>query len=198
MNRFLKTNLQWLSLLGLALMLILLTFLFRPNSPQFQLNADNSMKLILDPAGTIRPQDLANRQLVDIRSEELYAMGHPTNAISMPLRKLLDKASVQRFNELLHEGKEVVLCGSNELQATAPWLLLRQLGYRNILLLEGGIGQNGMLLETDQAASEKSVIDKSLLSSKPETGQAPESKSEVKKAEVVLPVRKAASAGGGC
>jgi hypothetical protein len=72
------------------------------------------------------------------------------------------------------------------------------MGYKNILLLKGGITDSGELKDTESPATEASVVDLSAIQTKTAGPSTPAIKAETKKAEVVIPVKKAASSGGGC
>jgi rhodanese-related sulfurtransferase len=198
MNRFLKTNSPWLSLLGVAVLIVVLAFLLRPKTPEYQINANSTLKLMNDQSCMITVQGVAGKQLIDIRTADLFAQGHPLNAINIPVRQLLEDESIELLNQILRNGKVAVLYGSDELQATAPWLLLQQMGYKNLLLLKGGITASGELKDTESPATEASVVDLSAIQTKPAGSSTPATKAETKKAEVVIPVKKAASSGGGC
>ena len=196
MNHFVKTNSLWLSLLGLAVVIVVLTFLFRPLSAHYRTNAKESIMLMNDRTTEIELKDLTGKQLIDIRQEELYSQGHASSAINIPIRQLLDKESLQLFDNLLKNNKEAVLYGNTELQATAPVFLLRQLGYKNLKLLKGGINPTNEFIPPAPAMIEVSVVDTSAIHQKTEQTQiAPAIQ---KKGEAVLPVRKGATAGGGC
>jgi rhodanese-related sulfurtransferase len=198
MNPFLKKNSPWLGLLGLALFIILLAFIFRPESLHYQIDTAQSLKIMNDQGYEVPISNVAGKQLIDIRSAELFAQGHPENAINIPVRQILDESSIELFQQLTDQGKEAVLCGMDELQATAPWLLLQQLGIKNVKRLKGGISPGGALTETALASSETSVVDTSAIRYKSEVPGAPVKTAAKKKAETVIPVRKEASTGGGC
>ena len=46
MDRLFKTNMLWFSLPGMAVILILLAYLFRPNSLDYKMNVGESLKLV--------------------------------------------------------------------------------------------------------------------------------------------------------
>jgi rhodanese-related sulfurtransferase len=198
MNSFLKTNSTWLSLLGLAVIIVFLAFIFRPKSPEYQISAVKALKLMNDQSMTVAVKDIAGKQLIDIRPINLFEQGHAANAINIPIRMLLDKKSIELFDELLENGKDAIFYGSDELQATAPWLLLQQLGYKNLKLLKGGLDANGEFIETALPSTEVSVIDPTAFQAKPQGITTPESKVEKKKPETIVPVKKAVTSGGGC
>lgn len=198
MNRFLKINSLWLSLLGLAVLIVVLAFVFRPMSHEYQITSNQALKLINNQFKQIDVKNIAEKQIIDIRSENLFAEGHPGNAINIPIRQLLDDTSIEMFDQFLEDGKEVVLYDNDELQATSPWLLLQQLGYHNIFLLKGHVNSVGELVETELASSETSVVDISVIRQKSQGLTAPNQMGEKKKPEIIKQVRKEASSGGGC
>ena len=198
MNRFLKDNILWLSLLGLALLVVISAYIFRPNYPNYQTDIKQSLNLILNQSKQVSVKDIADKQIIDIRPSDLFVQGHSQNAVNIPIRQLLEKESLEWLRKYTENGKEVVLCGSNELQATAPWILLQQLGYKNILVLKGGISNRGELVDTELAASEATIIDMTAIHSNTDAAQPPAQSEVKKKPEAVIPVRKAASSGGGC
>ena len=198
MNRFLKTNSPWLSLLFLAVTVVVLAYLVRPKYPEYHAGLEETTRLMADQSKQILVQDIAGKQLIDIRPANVYAQGHPANAVSIPLRQLLDKESVVLLDKLLKNGQEAVIFGSDELQATAPWLLLQQLGYKNLKLLKGGYTSQNEFKETPAASNEIPAFDKTAFQVKPELNKATDNQTIRKTTETVIPVRRPASTGGGC
>ena len=198
MNRFLKTNSPWLSLLFLAVTVVVLAYLFRPKYPEYNAGLEETTRLMTDQSKQILVQDIAGKQLIDIRPANVYAQGHPANAVSIPLRQLLDKESVRRLDQLLGNGQQAVMFGSDELQATAPWLLLQQLGYKNLKLLKGGYTSQNEFKETPAASNEIPAFDKTAFQVKSELNKATDNQTVRKTTETVIPVRRPAATGGGC
>lgn len=198
MNPFIKSNKLWLSLLGLAVIIVFLAFLFKPKTLDFKISADQAVKLMSDSQMQVSIPSLAGKQLIDIRPSDLFIQGHPENAINIPARNLLDAEALELLDDIQHSGQIAVLYGSDELQAVAPALLLAQMGYSNVKYVKGGFKNNGEFKETESASDENTAIDmKSVLvnSSASISGDA---KPENKKAETVVPVKKQSSSGGGC
>jgi rhodanese-related sulfurtransferase len=195
MNPFIKTNKLWLGLLGLSVIIVFLAFLFRPKSPEYQTEINQAVKMMIDPQNQVGLSDLAGKQLIDIRSSELFAQGHPENAINIPVRNLLDKESLELFDRLLKSSQVAILYGSDELQAVAPCLLLQQMGYTNLKTTKGGYVATNEFKETALSTSEVMLLDTETMKAKQEIN-APST--EKKKPQVVVPVRKEASSGGGC
>ena len=143
-------------------------------------------------------KDLAGKQLIDLRTEEVFLKGHPEGAINLPIRQLLDEESLETLDNLLESSKTAVLVGNNELQATSPLFLLRQMGYTNLKLLKGGLSSTNEFVATDLAATEVSVIDTAAIHVKPGQVNQAATSSPTIKTESIKPVKKAVSAGGGC
>ncbi len=198
MNRFLKKNKLWLGFLMVGVVVVVLAFTFRPVTIHYQKSAGESLKLLNDQTLQVAIEDIAGKQLIDIRPAELFAQGPPENTINIPIRKLLDDESVELFDRLLKNGQETVLYGSDELQATAPVLLLQQLGYTNVKQLKGEISGTREFQVSGLAATEVSVIDTSAMRVKTEIKKAPENTPVKKKPEAVIPVRQEVTSGGGC
>jgi rhodanese-related sulfurtransferase len=195
MNRFIESNKPWLSLLGLAIIIVFLAFLFRPKSPEYKTETAQAMKMMIDPQNQVSISNLVGKQLIDIRSEELFAQGHPENAINIPVRNLLDKKSLELYDRLLKSRQETVLYGSDELQATAPCLLLQQMGYTNLKTIKAGFGSSNEFKVSALRSTEVMLLDTATMKAKQEIK---EPETEKKKPQAVVPVRKGASAGGGC
>lgn len=198
MNRFIESNKPWLSLLGLAVIIVFLAFLFRPKSMEYQLGADKVLRLMNDQSMLVAVKDIGGKQLIDIRTAELFAQGHPENAINIPLRNLLDDEAIEVYDQLLNNGKEAIIYGSDELQATAPCLLLHQMGYQNLKILKGGFTSANEFKESVLASTETSVLDISAIRVNPELVKTTVTKPEKKNPEAIVPVRKQATSGGGC
>ena len=198
MDRFLNSNKLWLGLPALAVVIILLAYLFRPDSLDYKMNVGESLKLVNDPSLIVEVKDLAGNQLIDIRSEEVFLKGHPEGAINLPIRQLLDEESLETLDELLESGKTAVLVGNTELQATSPLFLLRQMGYTNLKLFKGGISATNEFVATDLVATEVSVIDTAVIHAKPVLTNPTATNSPSVKKESIKPVNKEVSAGGGC
>ena len=198
MNRFLKNNSTWLGLSALALFIILFAYIFKPNPPEYNLNASQSLKLINDKTIAIAIKDMEGKQAIDIRSAEMYSRGHVENAVNVPARQILDKESIQLFRQLKSEGKVAVIYGSDELQAISPWLLLQQLGYKNILRLKGGFTSDNKLAETNLPSTESSVLDTSVLHANLGVSTVSKPLTNKPKPESINLGKKASAAGGGC
>ena len=194
MNRFIKSNKLWLGLLSLAVFIVFLAFLIRPKSDEYQTGVTQSVKMITDQNLYIPVSGLPGKQLIDLRPADRFAQGHAEMAINIPVRNLLDNESLELFDRLKKNGQEAVLYGNDELQAIAPCLLLQQMGYSNLKMLKGEFITNNQFKETAQPATEVMLLDATAMQAKKETTPT----TTQKRPQVVVPVRKETSSGGGC
>lgn len=195
MNPFIKSNKPWLSLLGVAVVIVFLALVFKPKSIEFQTKAKQSVSLISDKTLEVSVSNLSGKQLVDIRPADQFAQGHTELAINIPVRNLLDGESLELFERLQKNGQEAVLYGADELQCVAPCLLLQQMGYSNVKFLKGGLAADNKFYETTGAAAETIQLDRAALKATQPTATV---EPEKKKAQAVIPARKETSSGGGC
>ncbi|MCU1592808.1 MAG: rhodanese [Frankiales bacterium] len=81
---------------------------------------------------TIRPQDVGEELLLDVREQDEWSAGRAPNAVHIPLYDLPD-----RFDEIPADRPLNVVCkvGSRSAQATA-WLIAQGVDARNV---EGGM-----------------------------------------------------------
>ena len=195
-KHFLQQNRLLIGMPSLAIVLILVVYILRPNSLGYQLNGTQSVILVNDPSGLVEIKDLSGKQLIDIRPAELYTKGHPDGAINIPLRMLMDEEVVEIFDQFAKEKKEAVLFGADELQATAPLFLLQQLGYHNIKQLKGGYSDKNVFTEPAIGSNEQMQLDPALIHANKVTTD--QEVNTPKKVEVVVPRKKEVTKGGGC
>jgi rhodanese-related sulfurtransferase len=97
-------------------------------------------------AGTefIHPDELAHWlvnqdptiQLIDLRTPEEYATFHLDEAINIPLSELL----AEEWVDYLDQGTKMnILYSNGTTRAHQAWMILRQLGYENNYVLQGGL-----------------------------------------------------------
>jgi len=75
-------------------------------------------------------------QLIDIRSLNEFEKFSLQGAINIPIDNLLAPEFVETFDQ---DVKLNVFYGNGTTQANEAWMLLRQLGYKNIYVLRGGL-----------------------------------------------------------
>ncbi len=81
-------------------------------------------------------KDTANYQFIDVRSAHEFIGSHLPDAINIPLsKKFLCDANMKQLNQ---DKKILVLFGKNSSQSVATFLLLKQLGFKNMKVALGG------------------------------------------------------------
>ena len=141
--------------------------------------------------------------LIDIRNQFEFDKGHIEGAVNINAIELLNEKNSNIFKELEEGNKTAVLYGNNPDEANTAFILLYQLGYKNIKILSIDISYSQNKLITKSSNIEQSVSDinafidesrkKASLTSKP--------KSEViKPLKKVVPLKKKKKmpAEGGC
>jgi len=180
---------------------------------KYELSPTESLALLNDPASGITPQQAVDLQkdgagktvFIDIRNSIAFEKGHLKNAVNIPVRELFTKESRTVFHDLEKAGQEAVLYGETQQQATGPWLMLRQTGYKNVKLFTGNYSQldpanADSLTRLLPQLNETTLIDTAALKlvSSPTTAGKGNAKPAITDKKTVAPVKKGASSGGGC
>ena len=211
---FLKTNRLFLAALLLLIVIISVLLNLRTPSVSYRMSPDKLAAMLADSGNQVSPLILyeqlsknnSNTIPVDIRSTDEFTKGHIEKAVNIPVRELLQKRSISFFRELKKANSIAILYGEDQLQASGPWMLLKQVGIENIRVLQGGYAFYNTLplpdslikIRTADLRVEVPQIDTSRFR-KPGQITSIVSPSEGKKApEKVIPVKKKGSTGGGC
>jgi rhodanese-related sulfurtransferase len=144
MHELLKT--QRISIAVLVIALVLLIGLMAKTSPKspFIMTATEMLTLIptvkhttVDMAKKVNG-DTNNYTFIDLRSPYDFEVSHIPNAKNIPTAFLLDDENKELLQQYLDENRKVILYGSSQRQAMSPWLLLTEIGFSNITVLESG------------------------------------------------------------
>lgn len=73
--------------------------------------------------------------LIDVRSPEEYENFHIKSAINVPLEKLFSSEGLEQ----LDRTKLLILYSNGGTHAAQAWIMLKQFGYKNALVLLGGL-----------------------------------------------------------
>ncbi len=109
----------------------------------FVLSAQEVLELATTGAHRVAPAEVEhiiesnnpNYVLVDVRPVVDFERGHLETAINLPAQHLLEEENLSMLSNM---DIEYILYGRDEREANGPWLLLRQLGLQNILVMTGG------------------------------------------------------------
>lgn len=115
-----------------------------PEYLHFRYSTEKFYSMVLQEGlGTISPPEaiqLLNEPVpdvvfVDLRSPSAFARGHLEGAVNIPANYLLDPDNLDPFR---NSEKSFILYGDDQGDANGPQLLLLQLGFQNIRVLQGG------------------------------------------------------------
>lgn len=97
------------------------------------LSAENSVSV--EAAKDIVAKKDGAIKFIDLRDKYEFNLGHVEGALNIPIHDLLEKENRKVFED---ESLTYILYGADALQATGPWMVLKQLGFSNFKFLEGG------------------------------------------------------------
>lgn len=145
-------------------------------------------------------------QFVDLRNPDEFIKGHPEGALNIPMSTLLDEENLEMIKQADKENKTLILYGKDQLQTTAPWLLLKQIGFGNVRVLQGGyasFAESNTAIDDslskqnfDSEAAHYNYAD--LVKSKVKTEQVLPAKRTPQKVTTVPKPKSTAPAAGGC
>jgi rhodanese-related sulfurtransferase len=208
-----KTNRLTITVIIIVLVIITGLITFRRPEVKYTLSPAESLALLNDQALFITPgqagvllMDTAGKTVfIDVRNSITFERGHVKNAINIPVRELFAKKSKTTFRDIEKAGQTAVLYGETQQQANGPWLMLRQTGFKNVLLFTGSYAQldisnSDSLTRLLPQLSETPLIDTAALKAISAPAVVGKDASQPAKTEKkkVAPVKKAASSGGGC
>jgi rhodanese-related sulfurtransferase len=213
MDELNKTNRLTIAVIGIVLVIIIGLVTLRRPDIKYSLTPEESIALLNDPALIITPEqasallkDSAGKTVfIDVRNSIAFDRGHVKNAVNIPVRELFAKKSKATFRDIEKAGQTAVLYGETQQQANGPWLMLRQTGFKNVLLFTGTYAQLDIanadsLIRLLPQISEIPLIDTAALKaiSSPTSSGKEIAKPAKTEKKTVAPVKKAASSGGGC
>lgn len=127
------------------LVVILIGFL-SSKSPEYpyQLTVSETLSQVLSLEDEVFPEDVSyiledssNTIFVDVREPSEFVKGHIEGALNIPTHSIIKDEYLPIFMDK-DSSQQVILYGKNQLQANGPWMVLKQLGAKNIKVLLGG------------------------------------------------------------
>lgn len=109
----------------------------------FKLSPDETLSAILSGESLISPDDViqliknqpSKFQLIDLRPQSEFVRGSIEGAINIPTQYLFEPGKLKLIKD---QSYTTILFGNDQLEANGPWLLLRQLGYENLKVMQSG------------------------------------------------------------
>lgn len=136
--------------LTIAVLLMVIIFIIglvtvKKPAIKFSLSAEETSTLIADPEVleyiTITREGMAsvdeNPVIIDLRGPFEFQKSTLENAINIPIQDLLLEKNLKKITMLGDDASSVILYGTNPLQTNGAWMLLKQLGVKNLKIYTG-------------------------------------------------------------
>jgi len=192
--------------------IILLGLIFMPKPQKhYEMTEDEMLAKIMRFDGVAGPELIVDLiynpnqkyQFIDLRSAPEYLKGHLPNAINIPVNHIFDK---QYENIWKQKDKTILLYYSDHAGACGSWMILNQIGYKNIKIVLGGYDYvNENIIKqyaplTGNFRDEKAKFDFAKIIGETSGGNVGTASTETDKASTapVVKKKKEAKAGGGC
>ncbi|HRY98062.1 MAG TPA: rhodanese-like domain-containing protein [Bacteroidales bacterium] len=211
-----KTTLSPLIYMAFAMALIILIGIVTLRKPEytFAISTSETHALVMEDQNSLSPAEsraiaearTGGFRFIDLRNAYDFHQGTVAGALNLPTHSLLLPKAFDQLRSMDEEGATLVLFGHGGAAANGPWMVLRQLGFARVKVLEGGYSAYQAMLKDSGGTQEfvpeemarysyQDVVD-SLISA---AGQAVPADRE-KVPEKVVPVKKARSSAveGGC
>jgi len=143
--KYVKTHIPKVIASSIVLIFFIILFvLFKTKQgDKFNHSDDTMLTLANTKAYIIKPSkvkdilqaNLKDYQIIDIRSSQEQKIFKIDNSILIPFERILEDKHKGLWD---NDTKKILAC-KNEIESTQAWLILSELGYKNILVLEGGI-----------------------------------------------------------
>jgi len=168
----------------------------------FKKDNNITLKHIVSQDFIISSKDLNSKSkkqlaLIDVRNRFEYNKGHLKNAKNIYTANLLQKANKKYLKKLEAENKTIVLYASTPNKASGPWMLLTQVGYKNVKILCVQTNYNNNKFTTSDYPLEKPQYDYAAFMKKASKSSGIKPKKRQRKV-VKLVKKKKKVAEGGC
>lgn len=176
---------------------------------EFKLSSSEMLEEALKYEHVLGPQKLVSiylsndslYQFIDLRDPRAYAEGHLEGAINIPANSVLR----DQYQDILNQSdKIIVLYHESHIETCGPWLVLKQLGYKNMRVMKGGYNYaQGHLVDefsplSGQHSDEQALYDFVKVINSTGGSATVGSSSKVKAPTTVKKKKKVAEEEGGC
>jgi rhodanese-related sulfurtransferase len=130
--------------LGLFLLGVVIAMVPENTTKPYKLTAEDMLYEVQGAAEMVSADDVAHWiiskdpsiQLVDVRSPDEFQKYHIEGAVNVPLSVILN----DEYRDILDQGiKMNVLYSNGTMNSHQGWMILRQLGFENNYVLQGGL-----------------------------------------------------------
>jgi rhodanese-related sulfurtransferase len=168
----------------------------------FKKNKELTLKPIISQDYIIPFKDLDSSSIkkmtfIDVRNAFDYNEGHLKNAKNIYTADLLDEKNKEYLNGLEEQNKTIVLYASTPGEASGAWMLLTQLGIKNVKLLSIKTNHVNNTFSISDFPIEKAQLDYAAYMKKATSGKI-EVKKVTRKRVIKLTKKKKKVAEGGC
>ncbi len=129
---------------GMFLLGMVIAMVPENTTKPYKLTAEDMLVEVQGAAEMVSADDVAHwiisqdpsLQLIDVRSPDEFQTYHLANAINIPLSVILK----DEYQDLLDQGVKMnVLYSNGTLNSHQAWMILRQLGFENNYVMQGGL-----------------------------------------------------------
>jgi rhodanese-related sulfurtransferase len=193
-----------ISFSAVIIILVVLIGVLSFNKPEnvFKKDKNLTLKPIISKDFLIKIKDLDSvstnsMAFIDIRNGFEYNKGHLKNSKNIYTADLLEPENKQYISDLEKEGKTIVLYGAIPDEASGAWMLLTQMGFKNVKLLCAKINYVDNKFSLGEFEIEKPQYDYAAFMKKASSGKTV-TKKVIKKKVIKLTKKKKKVAEGGC
>ena len=148
MKIFHKENLGKFPIIAVAFTALLLVGILaiKRKAMDYMLSPDEMVSHVLLGEGELTTEE-ARRiieseepgyQFVDIRNPFEYQQGRIGDALNIPANRILESEYINMFKTFRRDSIIVILYGAESVDVNVPWMILKQLGFSNVLILPWG------------------------------------------------------------
>jgi rhodanese-related sulfurtransferase len=140
-----RTDRLTIATILVAIILVIGLMTIRKPEINYSRSLDETIRLVNESGDIILPEEVHNLPaasgsfiLVDTRDPVAYRKSHIDQAINIPVQDILQSENLKVFTKLSKENGTIIIYGNDRLEANGAWMILKQLGFDNIRVMEGG------------------------------------------------------------